>query len=225
MPLAPRPRRPLSSSPPDHHTGTAAENPRRAGHPPTVRSVMSGRLPGPACAMDPPTTPSQAWSSRSSFSTRSTSLAASGCVAVVLTPSAIAALTTSTSGTPSRCDSWTSVMGFLSPIGFRSRGYRRSEGSVTCASVREMTLARTVKGPLRALRMTSRRKLVTGAGAVSEPKSGERRCKPRRAGLAPSRGRESRSPVDRFPRPAPRYQRRLATPLLGHVVAWRRKDA
>ena len=31
--LAPRPRRPLSSSPPDHHTGTAAENPRRAGHP------------------------------------------------------------------------------------------------------------------------------------------------------------------------------------------------
>src|SRR6266568_6038625 len=25
MPLAPRPRRPLSSSPPDHHTGTAAE--------------------------------------------------------------------------------------------------------------------------------------------------------------------------------------------------------
>jgi hypothetical protein len=39
--------------------------------------------------------------------------------------------------------------------------------------------------------MTSRRRLATGAGAVSEPKSGERRCKPRRAGLAPSRGREA----------------------------------
>jgi hypothetical protein len=54
---------------------------------------------------------------------------------------------------------------------------------------------------LRALQMTSRRRLATGAGAVSEPKSGERRCKPRRAGLAPTRGRDSRSPVDRFPRP------------------------
>src|SRR5712691_7610189 len=33
MLLAPRIRRPLSSSAPDHHTGTAAKNPRRAGHP------------------------------------------------------------------------------------------------------------------------------------------------------------------------------------------------
>jgi hypothetical protein len=61
---------------------------------------------------------------------------------------------------------------------------------------------------------TSRRRLVTGAGAVPEPKSGERRCKPRRAGLAPSRGRESRSPVDRFPRPGSAPQTPHATPRL-----------
>ena len=40
---APRPRRPLSSSPPDHHTGTAAEIPRRAGHPPHHRTHRHDR--------------------------------------------------------------------------------------------------------------------------------------------------------------------------------------
>jgi hypothetical protein len=34
MPLATRPRRPLSSQRCNDHAGTAAENPRRAGHPP-----------------------------------------------------------------------------------------------------------------------------------------------------------------------------------------------
>jgi Transposase, Mutator family len=40
IPLAPQSRRPLSSSPPDHHTGTAAEIPRRAGHPPRAIGIQ-----------------------------------------------------------------------------------------------------------------------------------------------------------------------------------------
>jgi hypothetical protein len=87
-----------------------------------------------------------------------------------------------------------------------------------------MTLGAHREGLLRALRMTSRRRLATGAGAVSEPKSGERRCKPRRAGLAPSRACDSRSPVDRFPRPARHCKRHLATTAARHVGDWWRQD-
>jgi hypothetical protein len=54
MPLAPRPRRPLSSSPLDYHTGTAAENPRRAGHPPALKNTFLPRLPrGSSCQRRP----------------------------------------------------------------------------------------------------------------------------------------------------------------------------
>ena len=76
--------------------------------------------------------------------------------------------------------------------------------------------------------LTARRRIATGAGAVSEPKSGERRCKPAAQAWLLRGAAKSRSPVDRFPRPVPRRKNRHSphalrgTRLTGDVrtVVW-----